>query len=41
MFFVIDEDEPQETIFNTVGMNFPIDMLFLDDEFNILDIKRE
>lgn len=41
MFFVIDEDEPQETIFNTIGMNFPIDMLFLDDEFNILDIKRE
>lgn len=41
MFFVIDENEPQETIFNTVGMNFPIDMLFLDDEFNILDIKRE
>ena len=41
MFFVIDENEPKETIFNTVGMNFPIDMLFLDDEFNILDIKRE
>ena len=41
MFFVIDENEPQETIFNTMGMNFPIDMLFLDDEFNILDIKRE
>lgn len=41
MFFIIDENEPQETIFNTVGMNFPIDMLFLDDEFNILDIKRE
>ncbi len=41
MFFVIDENEPQETIFNTIGMNFPIDMLFLDDEFNILDIKRE
>ena len=41
MFFVIDENKPQETIFNTIGMNFPIDMLFLDDEFNILDIKRE
>lgn len=40
MFFIIDENEPQETIFNTIGMNFPIDMLFLDDEFNILDIKR-
>lgn len=41
MFFVIDENEPQETIFNTIGMNFPIDMLFLDDEFKILDIKRD
>lgn len=41
MFFIIDENEPQETVFNTVGMNFPIDMLFLDDEFKILDIKRE
>lgn len=41
MFFIINENEPQETVFNTIGMNFPIDMLFLDDEFNILDIKRE
>ena len=41
MLFVINEAEPVETVFHTQNMCFPIDMLFLDDEFNILDIKTE
>lgn len=41
MLFFINEAEPVETIFHTQNMHFPIDMLFLDDEFNILDIKTE
>ena len=41
MLFFINESKPVETVFHTQNMNFPIDMLFLDDEFNILDIKTE
>ena len=41
MLFFINEMEPVETVFHTQNMHFPIDMLFLDDEFNILDIKTE
>ena len=41
MLFFINESEPVETVFHTQNMHFPIDMLFLDDEFNILDIKTE
>ena len=41
MLFFINEAEPVETVFHTQNMRFPIDMLFLDDEFNILDIKTE
>ena len=41
MLFIINEIEPVETVFHTQNMHFPIDMLFLDDEFNILDIKTE
>ena len=41
MLLFINEAEPVETVFHTQNMRFPIDMLFLDDEFNILDIKTE
>ena len=41
MLFFINEDEPEETVFHTHNCHFPIDMLFLDDNFKILDIKTE
>lgn len=41
MLFYINEFEPEETVFHTHNCNFPIDMLFLDDNFKILDIKTE
>ena len=41
MLFFINESEPEETVFHTHNCHFPIDMLFLDDNFKILDIKTE
>ena len=41
MLFYINELEPEETVFHTHNCNFPIDLVFLDDNFKILDIKTE
>ena len=41
MLFFINESEPEETVFHTHNCHFPIDILFLDDNFKILDIKTE
>lgn len=40
MLFYINEEEPQETQFHMHNVSFPIDMIFMDDEFKVLDVKR-
>ena len=40
MLFVINEDNPIETFFHMHNVPFPLDMIFMDDEFNVLDVKR-
>ena len=40
MLFVINESNPVETFFHMHNVSFPIDMIFMDDEFKVLDVKR-
>lgn len=40
MLFVINEANPVETNFHMHNVPFPLDMIFLDDEFKVLDVKR-
>ena len=40
ILFYINEDEPVETQFHMHNVPFPIDMIFMDDEFKVLDVKR-
>ena len=40
MLFVINESNPVETFFHMHNVPFPLDMVFLDDEFRVLDVKR-
>lgn len=40
ILFYINEDEPVETQFHMHNVPFPIDMIFMDDEFRVLDVKR-
>ena len=40
MLFVINEDNPVETFFHMHNVPFPLDMIFMDDEFKVLDVKR-
>ena len=40
ILFYINEDNPIETTFHMHNVPFPIDMIFLDDEFKVLDVKR-
>lgn len=40
MLFYINETEPEETLFHMHNVPFPIDMIFLDDEFKVLDVKN-
>ena len=40
MLFVINESSPVETFFHMHNVPFPLDMIFLDDEFKVLDVKR-
>ena len=40
MLFVINESNPVETFFHMHNVPFPLDMIFLDDEFKVLDVKR-
>lgn len=40
MLFVINESNPVETFFHMHNVPFPIDMIFMDDEFKVLDVKR-
>ena len=40
MLFVLNESEPIETFFHMHNVAFPLDLVFLDDEFKVLDVKR-
>lgn len=40
MLFVINESNPVETLFHMHNVSFPLDMIFMDDEFKVLDVKR-
>lgn len=40
MLFVINEDNPVETFFHMHNVPFSLDLVFMDDEFNVLDVKR-
>lgn len=40
MLFVINESNPVETFFHMHNVGFPLDMIFMDDEFKVLDVKR-
>lgn len=40
MLFVINESSPVETLFHMHNVAFPLDMVFMDDEFKVLDVKR-
>ena len=40
MLFVINEENPVETFFHMHNVPFPLDLIFMDDEFKVLDVKR-
>ena len=40
MLFIINEENPVETFFHMHNVPFPLDLIFMDDEFKVLDVKR-
>ena len=40
MLFFLNESSPVETFFHMHNVAFPLDLIFMDDEFNVLDVKR-
>jgi uncharacterized membrane protein (UPF0127 family) len=40
MLFVINEDNPVETLFHMHNVPFPLDLIFMDDEFKVIDVKK-
>ena len=40
MLFVINEQNPVDTFFHMHNVPFPLDLVFMDDEFKVLDVKR-
>lgn len=40
MLFVINEDNPIETFFHMHNVSIPLDLIFMDDDFKVLDVKR-
>lgn len=40
MLFVINEENPIDTFFHMHNVPFPLDLIFMDDEFKVLDVKR-
>lgn len=40
MLFVINESNPVETFFHMHNVPFPLDLIFMDDEFKVLDVKK-
>ena len=40
MLFFLNESNPVKTFFHMHNVAFPLDLIFMDDEFNVLDVKR-
>lgn len=40
MLFVINESDPIETFFHMHNVPFPLDLVFMDDDFKVLDVKK-
>ena len=40
MLFVINENNPIETFFHMHNVSMPLDLIFMDDDFKVLDVKR-
>ena len=40
MLFIINESNPIDTFFHMHNVPFPLDLIFMDDEFKVLDVKR-
>ena len=40
MLFVINESDPEENFFHMKNVPFPLDLIFMDDEFKVLNVKR-
>lgn len=40
MLFVINEENPIETFFHMHNVPFALDLVFMDDDFKVLDVKR-
>ena len=40
MLFIINESNPIETMFHMHNVPFPLDLIFMDDEFKVIDVKR-
>ena len=40
MLFVINESNPVETFFHMHNVPFPLDLIFMDDDFKVLDVKK-
>lgn len=40
MLFVINESNPIETFFHMHNVSMPLDIIFMDDDFKVLDVKR-
>jgi len=40
MLFVINESNPIETFFHMHNVSMPLDLIFMDDEFKVIDVKR-
>lgn len=40
MLFVINESNPVETFFHMHNVPFPLDLVFMDDEFKVIDVKK-
>lgn len=40
MLFVINESNPIDTFFHMHNVPFPLDLIFMDEDFKVLDVKR-
>ena len=40
MLFVINEESPIETFFHMHNVGTPLDLVFMDEDFKVLDVKR-
>ena len=40
MLFVLDEDDPIESWFHMKNVEFPLDLIFMDEDFKVLSVKH-